>query len=112
MTEGSVMERDRVTSGELRGSYVHQSVLSAEALEIEIEQAFDRGLPTFDVQYETEQGHRGTLRLLLLEEIAQRTDAGVIYSFLLSSGSDNINQREITILIPSGDGRAIISLPY
>lgn len=112
MTEGSVMESDRVTSGELRGSYVHQSVADAEVLEAQLEQAFDRKLPTFDLDYETEQGHKGVVRLLLLEEITQKTDAGVIHSFLLSSGSDSTNQREITILIPSGGGRALISLPY
>lgn len=110
--EGGVMERDRVTPGELRGAFAHQSVLSAEDLEVEIEQALARELPTFDVAYETAQGHTGLIRLLMFNQIAQTADAGVIYSFLLHSGADTHNQREVTILIPSGGGRALISLPY
>lgn len=112
MNQGGIMELSGVDSGEVRGAYAQQSVLDAEALEVEIQQAFKRNLPVIDVKYISTNNVEGTIRLLLVEETAQNTDAGAIYSFILESGSDSVHIREVTILIPKGGGRALISLPY
>jgi hypothetical protein len=100
--------------GDFRGSYMHQSIEDSRALAARIASAYERQLPTIDIELLTDKGLRSVIRLLMLpgEELPAPKDAGVIHSFILSSGNDTVNVREIQILIPAGGGRALVSLPY